>query len=193
MRACRHNTSLPEASWAANEGISEVSRQNWSFPYLAESESEVAQSCPTLFDPMDCSLPGSSVHGIFQARILEWVAISFSNPVRNALLSKCLKTAGCLCPVLLGNRHRPCSATHTPKGETLTSARKETFSCLHHECKATPCSCPSPEIQLSTMRCDRKPEESFWKTSLHLGKETQGTLYHRRPGGGGGSVHGLSI
>ena len=40
--------------------------------------SEVAQSCLTLCDPMDCSLPGSSVHGIFQARILEWVAISFS-------------------------------------------------------------------------------------------------------------------
>ena len=44
----------------------------------AESESEVAQSCPTLCDPMDCSLPGSSVHGILQARILEWVAIFFS-------------------------------------------------------------------------------------------------------------------
>ena len=41
-------------------------------------ESEVAQSCPTLCDPVDCSLPGSSVHGILQARILEWVAISFS-------------------------------------------------------------------------------------------------------------------
>ena len=41
-----------------------------------ESESEVAQSCPTLWEPMDCSLPGSSVHGILQARILEWVAIS---------------------------------------------------------------------------------------------------------------------
>ena len=40
--------------------------------------SEVAQSCPTLCDPVDCSLPGSSVHGILQARILEWVAISFS-------------------------------------------------------------------------------------------------------------------
>ena len=40
--------------------------------------SEVAQSCLTLQDPMDCSLPGSSVHGIFHARILEWVAISFS-------------------------------------------------------------------------------------------------------------------
>ena len=44
-----------------------------------KSESEVAQSSPTLRDPMDCSLPGSSVHGIFQARVLEWVAIAFSN------------------------------------------------------------------------------------------------------------------
>ena len=41
-------------------------------------ESEVAQSCPTLRDPMDCSLPGSSVHGSFQARELEWAAIAFS-------------------------------------------------------------------------------------------------------------------
>ena len=45
---------------------------------LKESESEVAQSCLTLGDPMDCGPPGSSVHGILQARILEWVAISFS-------------------------------------------------------------------------------------------------------------------
>ena len=43
-----------------------------------KSESEVAQSSPTLSDPMDCSLPGSSVHGIFQARVLEWGAIAFS-------------------------------------------------------------------------------------------------------------------
>ena len=43
-----------------------------------KSESEVAQSCPTLQDPMDCSLTGSSVHGIFQARVLEWGAIAFS-------------------------------------------------------------------------------------------------------------------
>ena len=42
-------------------------------------ESEVAQSCPTLSDPMDCSLPGSSVHGLFQARVLEWGAIAFSS------------------------------------------------------------------------------------------------------------------
>ena len=59
------------------------SRQEyWSgLPFLqcmkAKSESEVAQSCATLRDPMDCRLPGSSVHGIFQARVLEWVAISF--------------------------------------------------------------------------------------------------------------------
>ena len=43
-----------------------------------KSESEVAQSSPTLRDPMDCSLPGSSTHGIFQARVLDWVAIAFS-------------------------------------------------------------------------------------------------------------------
>ena len=44
-----------------------------------KSESVDAQSCPTLSDPMDCSLPGSTVHGIFQARVLEWVAIAFSD------------------------------------------------------------------------------------------------------------------
>ena len=44
-----------------------------------KNESEIAQSCLTLHDPMDCSPPGSSVHGIFQARVLEWVAIAFSS------------------------------------------------------------------------------------------------------------------
>ena len=51
-----------------------------------KSESEVAQSCPTLSDPMDCSPPGSFVHGIFQARVLEWGAIAFS-----AAPPRCLK------------------------------------------------------------------------------------------------------
>ena len=58
-----------------------------------ESESEVAQLCPTLCDPMDCSLPQSSVHGIFQARVLEWGAIAFS--VRyiegSLILDKCIE------------------------------------------------------------------------------------------------------
>ena len=76
-----------------------------------KSETEVAQSCLTLCHPMDCSLPGSSIHGIFQARVLEWVAISFSDKLvsgfqmciaqgtemestcRKVSLSKCKKTS----------------------------------------------------------------------------------------------------
>ena len=52
-----------------------------------KSESEVAQSCPTLHDPKDCSPQGSSVHGIFQARVLEWGAIAFSNTIYSRLLA----------------------------------------------------------------------------------------------------------
>ena len=55
-----------------------------------KSESEVAQSCPILCDPMDCSPPGSSVHGIFQARVLEWNDIAFSEDMQEA----CLKANG---------------------------------------------------------------------------------------------------
>ena len=54
---------------------------NWRDCLRGGSESEVPQSCPTLRDPMNCSLPGSSVHGILQARILEWVAFSFSRRI----------------------------------------------------------------------------------------------------------------
>ena len=52
-----------------------------------KSESEVAQSCPTPSDPMDCSLPGPSVHGIFQARVLEWGAIAFSNMLSRLVIT----------------------------------------------------------------------------------------------------------
>ena len=48
---------------------------------IFKSESEVVQSCPTLCNPLDCSLPDSSIHGIFQAQVLEWVAISFSKSI----------------------------------------------------------------------------------------------------------------
>ena len=58
-----------------------------------ESESEVAQSCPTLSDPMDCSPPGSSVPGIFQARVLEWGAIAFSERSATQLPPPSLTTA----------------------------------------------------------------------------------------------------
>ena len=62
-----------------------------------KSESEVAQSCPTHCDPMDCILPGSSVHGIFQARVLEWAPTAFYKGVKatqwgkNSLLTICVK------------------------------------------------------------------------------------------------------
>ena len=59
-------------------------------------ESEVAQSCLTLSDPMDCSLPGSSVHGIFQTRVLEWGAISFSGRCKLLLLPLVVSRQSCL-------------------------------------------------------------------------------------------------
>ena len=64
--------------------ISNLSNESQEYLYLqikpskVMSASEVTQSCPTLSDAMDCSLPGSSIHGIFQARVLEWGAIAFS-------------------------------------------------------------------------------------------------------------------
>ena len=68
-----------------------------------ESESEVAQSCPTLSDPMDCSLPGSSVHGVFQSRVLEWVVIAFSK--RRHIFPQIFNLTwnyNLLCPVVCG-------------------------------------------------------------------------------------------
>ena len=62
-----------------------------------KSESEVAQSCLTLCDPMDCSLPGSSVHGILQARVLEWSAIAFSAPELLRVYFTCFDAAFLFC------------------------------------------------------------------------------------------------
>ena len=63
-----------------------------------KSESEDTQSCPTLSDPMDYSLPGSSVHGIFQARVLEWAAIAFSMGQRGKMQNSCLGVWSSLWP-----------------------------------------------------------------------------------------------
>ena len=57
-----------------------------------KSESEVAQLCPTLYDLMDCSLPDSSIHGILQARVLEWGAIAFSERFLAAAAAKLLQS-----------------------------------------------------------------------------------------------------
>ena len=70
MKACNTEMGFPGSSAdkesTCNAGV------------VVSSSSEVTQSCPTLCDPMDCNLPGSSVRGIFQAGVLEWVAIAFS-------------------------------------------------------------------------------------------------------------------
>ena len=63
-----------------------------------KSDSEVAQWCPTLSDPMDCSLPGSSAHGIFQARVLEWGAIAVSNSGAQVFL-KYISFCICVCGI----------------------------------------------------------------------------------------------
>ena len=59
-----------------------------------ESESEVAQSCPTLSDPVDCRLPGSSIHGIFQATVLEWGVIAFFHIIDEDIVIVII-TTGC--------------------------------------------------------------------------------------------------
>ena len=79
----RLHTTPQTAAHQAPPTVGFSRQEHWSglpFPSpMHESESEVAQPCLTLSHPMDCSRPGSSVHGIFQARILEWGAIAFSS------------------------------------------------------------------------------------------------------------------
>ena len=84
-------------------------QEHWSgLPFLLQcmkvkSEGEVTQSCPTLSNPMDCSLPGSSVHGIFQARVLEWVAIAFSKLYPLLTAAKSLQSCPTLCDPIDGS------------------------------------------------------------------------------------------
>ena len=79
------------AAHQASPSLGFSRQEHWSgLPFPAPvRESEVAQSCPTLREPMDCSLPGSSVHGILQARVLEWGAIAFFKSHVVTKYSKC--------------------------------------------------------------------------------------------------------
>ena len=72
VRPHRQQPTRPPRPWDSPGKNTEVGRHFLLQCLKVKSESEVTQSCPTLSDPMDCSLPGSSVHGIFQARVLEW-------------------------------------------------------------------------------------------------------------------------
>ena len=87
-----------------------------------KSESEVFQSCPTLSDPMDCSLPGSSIHGIFQARVLEWVAIAFSTSAMHEPLKKKKKKS---LPLILSEGTQGCLLVKNH----FVARKTKTFKC----------------------------------------------------------------
>ena len=87
--SCLENPTDGGACWAAVYGVaqgrtrlprlssSSSSTREYIYIFLSIYACSIAQSCPNLYSPIDCSLPGSSVHGVFQARILEWVTISY--------------------------------------------------------------------------------------------------------------------
>ena len=110
----------------------------------AKSESEVAQSCPTPSNPMDCSLPGSSVHGIFQARVLELVAISFSMLDFRRVLKVPLRTLTCK---YLHLRKRDTPLRAWAKGMNLQGTVMEIgdrWQGCSHKSKGPPCLEPRP-------------------------------------------------
>ena len=98
-----------------------------------KSESQAAQSCPTLHNPMDCSLPGSSVHGIFQARVLEWGAIAFSD---HTILYQFSRWEN---QVL---RRNISNVIHLVSGRATTKARFSDFKIYASNCGSPPYSFP---------------------------------------------------
>ena len=106
-----------------------------------KSESEVAQSCPTLRDPVDCSPPGSSVHGIFQARVLEWGAIA-SSDFRGMYIIK-----GKQISIIFFQSLENIKTILAPEGHIRTSSRPYL---AYRPCKPTPGFCPQLLHQRST-------------------------------------------
>ena len=95
-----------------------------------ESESEVAQSCPTLSNPVDCSPPGSSVHGIFPDRVLEWSAIAFSD------------THSTHSQIYIPHRYtHPRSSTHSPHSQRHPSPTVTPYTYLRTPQAHVLCSC----------------------------------------------------
>ena len=103
-----------------------------------KSESEVAQLCPTLGDPMDCSPSGSSVHGIFQARVLEWVAITFSialtrwtfvDKVMSLLFNMLFRL---IITFLPRSKHLLISWLQSPSAMILGSPQNKVNHCFHY-------------------------------------------------------------
>ena len=100
-----------------------------------KSEREVAQSCPTISDPMDCSPPGSSVHGIFQARVLEWGVIAFSQEHWSVYIFFVVSVA------------QACPTLHDPHGLSMKFSRQEYWRGLPFP---SPGDLPDPGIKLGS-------------------------------------------
>ena len=121
-----------------------------------KSESEVAQSCPTLNDPMDCTLLGSSLHGIFQARVLEWGAIAFSISVPRFILFGFFSPS----PTFHNLFH------NIPKSPLGGSSVFQTTSSIlakidHYHCKIHICFKPQRSMPLCTYSHKEKSTEYF--------------------------------
>ena len=110
-----------------------------------KSESEVAQSCLTLRDPMICSLPGSSVHGIFQARVLEWGAIAFSNQQPRKEVKKTNNTGSALSTNLqVGRTYKNFQRCEYAFASPITSGVSETAAGPPSPMAVAPSVLPAP-------------------------------------------------
>ena len=137
-----------------------------------ESESEVAQSCPTLCDPTDCSLPGSSVHGIFQAIVLEWIAIlvprnlHFSKPLPKNTLDRS------------GSQSRLCETLvqhfiwhQNPRWDAWPGSKESGSG--HSKKISSVCSCPSLFLLSSVVGWNKLPSLSQYLSSKVFSSESQ--------------------
>ena len=117
-----------------------------------KSESEVVQSCPTLSDPMDCSLPGSSVHGVFQARVLKWGAIAFSGAIIYPFANQ-----NFCCPVSQLPSLHPLKPAGSPSASVFFLLSHSFL--LRWEC-VSPLAIPLP-LQPSYWACSLNPHTKF--------------------------------
>ena len=145
-----------------------------------KSESGVSQSCPTLSDPMDCSLPGSSIHGFFQARVLEWGAIAFSwirsylFPIPFPILYQSC-SHGCT-KAALSSRWRlslSLSSSHIPYGRCLCYLQLSggcgvgSMAQWMHKCAAGPQPLPEGGWNINQWTCTSQGTGCHWRASIH--------------------------
>ena len=123
-------------------------------------ESEVTQLCPTLNDPMDCSLPGSSIHGIFQARVLEWVASAFSGSTYwgGPIIRKpCFPCKGHTFNPWSGNEDPACCISSVQFSSSVVSDSLQPHGLQHARLP-----CPSPTPGAACCMAQQKKKKIFF-------------------------------